>query len=219
MPAAKTVTKAITIPAIDIREMTLKVVGDSPLIMHAWDDKIKRQMLDKMMGKAVSKGRDIKNPVYDFMSSMYWLDGAPEEPTEEAFGKAVEIARFGFPCVAFKASAVSAGFRAKVTKDKVSVQGAFHINGCGIGSEYGSFVEIKGIPRMREDMVRVANGAPDIRYRGEFPEWEALINVRYNAGAITDEQIANLFNLGGFAVGVGEWRPEKGGMNGMYHVA
>jgi hypothetical protein len=32
------------------------------------------------------------------------------------------------------------------------------------------------------------------------------------------EQIVNLFNIGGFACGVGEWRPGKDGSNGMFHV-
>jgi len=205
--------KVISIPAIDIRHVTFKVVGDTPLIMHAWDVKVKQEMLDKMMGKAKSKMRELKDPVRDFIASMYWLSGAPvDNPTEEGFAKAIESggASFGFPSVAFKASAVSAGYRAKVTKDKVSMQGAFHID--------GEFVTIDGVPRMREDMVRVANGAPDIRYRGEFPEWSANITVKYNAGVVSDEQIANLFNLGGFACGVGEWRAEKGGNFGMYHV-
>ena len=30
--------------------------------------------------------------------------------------------------------------------------------------------------------------------------------------------ILMLFNLGGFACGVGEWRAEKGGSFGMFHV-
>lgn len=209
---ATVTTKEIAIPAIDIRRVTFKVVGDTPLIMHAWDEKVRREMLDKMMGKAKSKIRDLKNPVREFIYSMYWLTGAPEEATEEAFTAAIDSgnARFGFPSIAFKASAVSAGYRAKVTKDKVSMFGAFHID--------GEFVQINGIPRMREDMVRVANGAPDIRYRGEFPEWNAEVTVKYNAGVVSDEQVVNLFNLGGFACGLGEWRAEKGGSMGLYHI-
>jgi len=213
MATGSKTTKEIVIPAIDIRRVTFKIVSDTPLIMHAWDEKTRREMLDKMMGKAKSKVRDMKDPVREFIYSMYWLEGAPDEATEEAFVAAIESgkARFGFPSVAFKASAVSAGYRAKVTKDKVSMQGAFHID--------GEFVEIIGVPHMREDMVRVANGAPDIRYRGEFPQWSAEITVKYNAGVVTEEQVANLFNLGGFACGLGEWRVEKGGSFGMYHVA
>ena len=213
MAARTTVTKEISIPAIDIKYVTFKVIGDTPLIMHAWDIKTKQEMLDKMLGKAKAKVRDIKDPVREFIYSMYWLSGAPfDNPTEEGFKQAIKSgnATFGFPSVAFKASAVSAGYRSKVTKDKVSMYGAFHID--------GEFVQINGTPNMREDMVRVANGAPDIRYRGEFPKWDAEITVKYNAGVVSEEQVANLFNLGGFACGLGEWRVEKGGMMGMYHV-
>ena len=205
-------TKEFNIPQLDLRFVTFRAVGDSPLIMHAWDPKTKQEMLDKMMGKAKSKIRDLKDPVREFIQSMYWLEGAPEEATEKAFLKAIESgkAKFGFPSVAFKASAVAGGYRSGVTKDRVSMNGAFHID--------GEYVQIVGIPEMREDMVRVSNGAPDIRYRGAFNEWQAKITVKYNAGKISDEQVLTLFNIGGFACGIGEWRAEKGGMMGLYHV-
>ena len=35
--------------------------------------------------------------------------------------------------------------------------------------------------------------------------------VRYNQGVLSESQILNLLNTAGFAVGVGEWRPEKDG--------
>lgn len=203
----------IIIPAIDLKRVDIEVVGDSPLIMHKWSEKAKREMLEKQMKVAKSNGHDAKDPVADFIESMYWLEGEPDEKTEEGFEKAIKSgnARFGFPATAFKASAVSAAYRSKVTKDKVSMQGAFHI--------LGEMVEIKGTPIMREDMVRIGMGTADIRFRGEFPEWSAVLPIQYNAGVVTLEQIANMFNMGGFACGVGEWRPEKGGQFGMYHVS
>jgi len=209
--AKATETKEIIIPAIDIQRLTLKIVGDSPLIMHKWNSETKRQMLDKQMKKAKTKGHDIRNPVADFIGSIYWLDHEPEEKTEEGFARAIESgATFGFPSIAFKASAVSAGYRSNVIPNKVSANAAFHID--------SEFVEINGIPEMREDMVRVGMGTADLRYRGEFKEWSAEITIKYNASVISAEQVVNLFNLGGFACGVGEWRVEKGGSNGMYHV-
>jgi hypothetical protein len=72
---------------------------------------------------------------------------------------------------------------------------------------------------MREDMVRVGMGTADLRYRGEFPRWWATILVRYNMAVLSEAQILNLLNTGGFAVGIGEWRPERDGMSGMFHVA
>lgn len=210
---AKKEETAVVIPNVEIKTAVLKIVGDTPLIMHKWSEKAKKEILDKQMKKAKSKGHDAKSPIEDFINSMYWLEGEPEEPTAEAFNEAMKHnPRFGFPSVAFKAAAVSAGYRLGVTQNKVSQNAAFHID--------GEMVEIHGVPTMREDMVRVGgiSKAADIRYRAEFADWYALIPIRYNAGQISLEQLANLFNLGGFACGVGEWRVEKGGSFGMFHV-
>lgn len=203
--------QVVTIPALDIRTATVKIVGDSPLIMHKWSEKAKKEILDKQMKKAKSKGHDAKDPFADFISSMYWLDGEPENKTPEGFAAALEDgARFGFPSTAVKAAAVAAAYRAGITKNMVSMNGAFHI--------LGEFVEIHGEPVMREDMVKVGMGVADIRYRGEFPEWWSSFTVRYNAAVLSLEQHINMINMGGFACGIGEWRAEKGGVYGSFHV-
>lgn len=235
--AIKKTEEHISIPAIDIRHATIKVVGDSPLIMHKWSEKAKKEILDKQMKKAKSKGHDAKDPVRDFIDSMYWLEGEPVEKTEEGFADAIKNgARFGFPSVAFKAAAVAAGFRSKVTKDKVTMNGAFHINpelieikNWEVSPVAGSIDDsdekeefdgryINKAPSIREDMVRVGMGVADIRYRGMFENWSAVIPIKYNAGVVSLEQLVNLFNLGGFACGLGEWRIEKGGSFGSFHV-
>ena len=152
------------IPAIEISTFELTLVGDSPLIVHAWSDKAKKEILDKQMKVAKTKTRSIRNPAGDFIDSLYWLTEKPAEPTMEAFYQAVEAgAQFGFPSVAFKAAAVSAGFRTGVTKNKTIPNSAFHIN--------GDLVRIHGTPTIREDMVRVGMGVADLRYRGEFREF------------------------------------------------
>lgn len=208
-----TETAEVIIPAIDICMATIKVVGDSPLIVHKWSEKAKKEILDKQMKKAKTKGHDVKDPVRDFIDSLYWLEGEPEEKTEAGFAQAIQNgARFGFPSVAFKAAAVSAGYRSGVTPNKTGMNAAFHIS--------DELVEIVGVPDMQEDMVRVGgiSRAADIRYRGEFRQWSAVLPIKYNAGAVSLAQVVNLFNLGGFACGVGEWRAEKGGSYGAFHV-
>lgn len=194
----------VSIPAIEIKMFTVKLVGDSPLIVHAWSEKAKKEMLDKQMKKA-SKGKAAKDPFKDYVDSLYWLTKKPENITQDE----VEHAKFGFPAVAFKACAVSAAYRGGIVGNKVSTNSAFHI--------MGDMIEIIGIPEIREDMVRIAMTV-DIRYRGEFKNWSANLNIRYNANVISMEQIINYLNLGGFGVGIGEWRAEKGGSFGMFHV-
>jgi len=94
---------AIELPALDIQTVKVRLIGDSPLIVHAWSAKAKKAMLDKQQKKATT-GRAAKDPWQDFCESLYWLDGMPEKSTEAD----VETARFGFPSVGFKNAAVTA---------------------------------------------------------------------------------------------------------------
>lgn len=212
----KTKGEVVEIKPIDMRTVQLRIMGDTPLIMHAWSEKAKRMMLEAQQGKAKGKGKEIKNPVEDFINSMYWLTLPPTEYTEEAYEQAIaDGARFGFPVTAFKQAAISAAYRQGWTKDKVSLRGAFFI----MGDENG-MVEIRSdVPKLREDMVRIGMGTADLRYRGEFANWSAELTVKYNAnGPFSLEAIVNIINAGGSICGVGEWRPEKDGQYGMFHV-
>lgn len=199
------VAEELHIPALDIKYFDVLIIGDSPLIVHAWSDKAKKMMLDKQMKKA-TKGCEAKDPFMDFVDSMYWLTKKPKKPTMED----VLSAKFGFPTIAFKAAAVDSGYQQGILSKKTTARGAFHI--------IGDYAEIEGIPEMREDMVRVGQGVADIRYRGEFKEWRTVLRIRYNASSISSEQIVSLFNVAGFACGVGEWRPSKDGSFGTFHV-
>ncbi len=183
----------IELPRLNLQTMMVTLIGDSPLICHAWSQKAKQEMLDKQMKKA-KQGRAAKDPEQDYKDSLYVH---PE-------------GGYGFPAVAFKAAAVDAcSHIANMTK--VEARGAFHIN--------GELVKIQGRPTPREDMVKIAMGTADIRYRGEFKEWKCSFQLRYNANIINPEQILNLFNTAGFAIGIGEWRPQRDGSFGMFHVA
>ncbi len=182
----------ITLPALNIQAMRIRLVGDSALICHAWSEKAKREMLDKQMKKA-KQAQAAKDPDADYQASLYLHpDGG-----------------FGFPAVAFKSAAVDACSHIDgITK--VEARGAFHI--------IGDLVKIDGEPSPREDMVRVGMGTADIRYRGEFRDWSAELSIRFNANVLSAGQLANLFNTAGFAIGVGEWRPQRDGSFGMFHV-
>lgn len=214
--ATKNAVEVIEIKPIKEERVKIRIVGDTPLIMHAWSEKAKRMMLEAQMGKAKGKKKDAKNPVEDFINSMYWLTDMPEEMTEDAFYTAISNgARFGFPVTAIKQAAISAAYRMGWSKDKMSLRGAFFIDGTD-----GDMVEIHSdVPEMREDMVRVGMGTADIRYRGEFRNWYADLTIRYNTnGQHSLENIINIINAGGYICGIGEWRPEKDGQFGTFHV-
>lgn len=216
--------KVIEIKPIEVVETTVRIYGDTPLIMHAWSAKAKKEMLDAQMGKKKGKQKEPKNPVFDFVESIYWLDKKPPitsdmsvEDSEIALAEFMqnENPRFGFPATAFKQAAISAAYRMGWSKDKMSIRGAFYIQG-----DENGMVEIHSDnPIMREDMVKIGMGTADLRYRGEFRNWYADLNISYNKNGNYDlDSIINMINAGGYICGVGEWRPERDGTNGMFHV-
>jgi hypothetical protein len=171
MAARKTATaepgtaKAITLPKLDIGLVDITVAGETPLIVHAWSAKAKREMLDKMMGVPKPGTKPPKEPLTEFQESLYRLeDGQPLMSRHDL----VRIA----------------------------------------GSE----------PEMREDPVRLNGVTADLRYRGQFWPWHVKLTIAYNKGVLSLDEIVNLINIAGFAVGIGEWRPEKNGQNGSFRV-
>lgn len=182
----------INLPPLKIERVAFTIIGDSPLIVHAWSKKAKQQMLDKQMKRA-TKAKEAKDPEADYEACFYRLpDG-----------------RYGFPTIGVKAAMVGA---CRFLDAKMTIaRGAFHID--------GELLHIEGEPQPREDMVRVGMGTADIRYRPEFPSWRMVVPLKFNASVITPEQLANLLNTAGFAIGIGEWRPERNGQYGCFHVA
>ena len=183
--AANKKEEIIDIRAIDSKQVKIKIVGDTPLIVHAWSEKAKRMMLEAQMKATKTKAKDIRDPYDDFINSMYWLDKKPAESTPEAFEAAVQAgAKWGFPVGAIKMAGNSAAYRNGWVKNQMQLR-----------------------------------GSADLRYRAEYQNWSMEMILEYNAsGEMTLEQIVNVINAGGYSVGIGEWRPEKDGDFGRYHI-
>jgi len=214
--AAKKETEVVEIRPLEIKRVKVRITGDTPLIVHAWSEKAKRQMLEAQMKTTKTKAKEARVPIDDFIQSLYWLEGKPEESTEEAFAEAVKNgAKWGFPIGAVKQAGNSAAYRMGWVKNQMALRGSYFLQ-----TEYNDMAEIKGsIPEMREDMVRIGQGSADLRYRGEFKNWYMDMTLEYNAsGDMTLEQILNVINAGGYTCGIGEWRPEKDGSFGKYHI-
>lgn len=213
---AKKEIEVLTITGLDIKEVPIKIVGDTPLIVHAWSEKAKRMMLDAQMKATKTKAKELRDPYDDFIQSMYWIEGKPEVSTPEAFEEAVKNgAKWGFPVGAIKMAGNAAAYRLGWVKNQMELRGSYFLK-----SEYGDMARIiSDEPIMREDMVRIGMGSADLRYRAEYDNWSMNLILEYNAsGNMTLEQIVNVINAGGYVCGLGEWRPEKDGINGRYHI-
>lgn len=221
----------VVIKPLDMQTVDIRIIGDTPLIIHNWSEKARRELLK--LTPALTK-KVPRNPWAEGVATLWWMN--PEENplpkcSDEEFDQWVERykdygfedfqrdtigKRFGFPAAGIKKASISSSFRNELSKNKVSLQGAFFIKGEG----ENQLVEIKheGIPLIREDPVRV-QGSSDMRYRCTFPEWYMDLKVTYNAnGKLKLQDIVTIINLGGQTNGIGEWRIEKGGSYGSFHV-
>lgn len=197
----------------DYKRFSIWIVGDTPLITHAWSEKAKREMLQKQV-KAVKGGKDVRDPESDFVSSLYEMgDGS-----------------YGFPAMGFKNCVISAAHKdrgiartavlsalwidANLVRVRPALSGA--ICDMPLLRIYGSE------PENREDMVKIGSGlnkVANLAYRGQFTVWAMKISGQFNANILTAEALAFLISEAGMAYGLGEWRNERKGMFGAFHLA
>ena len=201
--AKKTATASVVdvlIPPLRLQAIKLRIVGKSPLIQNRFSDKSRREMADRAAQKVRHK-RAPKDPAAEFEAAIEYLPGSGNR-------------KYAIKAAAFKKAAISA-CRYVEGIPMSYAKGAFHV--------LGDFIElkVKGKPKMREDSVRIGNFGnkkADLRYRPMFERLECELPIEYNASAITAQQIAHILNVAGFAIGVGEWRPEKEGAFGLFRV-
>lgn len=189
------------------------IVGDTPIITHAWSEKAKREMLQKQV-KATKAGKDARDPQADFVSSLYEMgDGV-----------------YGFPATGVKNCILSAAHKDKgiartgvmaalwINADMVRVRPALAGAVCDM-----PLIRIWGSqPEMREDMVKIGAGlnkTANLAYRAQFTVWAMCVTGRFNPAVLNEESLAFLIQESGFSSGLGEWRNERKGMFGAFHLA
>lgn len=191
----------------------LWLVGDTPLITHAWSEKAKREMLSKQV-KAAKQGKEPRDPQADFVSSLY-------EMGEDSYG---------FPATGIKNAILSSAHKDKGIP-RTAVSSSLWVNAEMIRTRPAlagavcdmPLVRIYGSkPEMREDMVKIGSGmnkTANFAYRAQFTVWAVKLSGRFNPTILSAEQLASLIASAGISCGIGEWRNERKGMFGAFHLA
>ena len=234
MELSERATQRIEIKKVPVEKARVKIVGDTPLLVHAWSEKVKKQLLtDMQMSKREKKEKEHerKDPFADFVEAAYWITpmpqvrGLPVEEQVKLFEKAIEDgAKFGFPTIAFKKAAITAISSAGYIKNTKLMNRLFHINAvnsCHVGSSQElAILDIEEPPELSEDVVQVGfPKKPDLRYRPSFRKWSVELEITLiKTGMFTMEDVVNAIDMSGFMNGVGEWRTERDGEFGSYHV-
>jgi hypothetical protein len=197
------VNPTLRIDRLDAETIVVPLLGTSPLIVHRWSEKAKREMLESFQGK--KKVKQAKDPVADYLSSMYRI--ANEDGTEG----------HGFPVLAFKSATIKACRYYDKSISMALLRQCIFTRGIITKADPQQLVRLTGEPHMREDVVSVGM-SKDLRYRAEYEEWSTSLTVTYVRSVISRESVLSLIDAGGMGVGVGEWRPEKSGEYGTYTI-
>jgi len=195
MAIKKTESVAI-IEAPNIVQIIVPIKGTAPLVQHKFSEKARKMMEDIVTTAANAKksrsAREPRNFEEDFKGAQHI--------SEEGWN--------GIPCAAFRAAMIDACRAANVvmTRAKMSV----FVLQDGIDKSEGTpLVKIYSPkpPEQHHGLVRLENGAADVRIRPMWREWSAKIKIEFDADMITSQSVINLLDRAGRQVGVGEGRP------------
>lgn len=179
---------------LEIGHVLVTVRGKSPLLCNQFTDVVMKGIADAQEKKGNKVGgKPPRDPQAEYEGSIYRLeDGSP-----------------GFPAIAFKKAMVRAAKGSGMPM--TDARGAFHV--------MGDLLPLRASdPVMRSDRVVIGRGITSIAYRSQFTRWEIDVPIEFNMRAISAEQLVNLLQVAGFAVGIGAWRPECDGNMGLFEV-
>lgn len=183
-PRAPEVLELVQLPQLNIKNVTIPIVGVTPLVVNGWSAKAIQMMRDAQMGAARAK-KAPKDPHACFEGAKY----------KDAKGNDCLKACF------FKAAMVAAGRFLDGTNMTLLRMSVF-VKGDLLPFEFDECI-------MHEGMVRNATGVADIRYRPMYSNWRVSFDVEYFANDLSLSQVVELVRQAGMRVGICEGRPEK----------
>jgi len=188
------VEQQVHLPTVERRRIAVRLNGETPLIVHRFEEKAITEMLAKQRGLPFERQK--KNPHQDFEASKY--KNIKEQDC--------------VPVMTVKKAMIEAStFSDDMTKKQS--RGGFMIIGEYAPLDYGEV-------RMRTDMVRLSGigRTPDIRFRAEYIDWSVDIVIEFNPRLITPDQLMYLLREAGSSIGICEWRTQKDGNYGSFSV-
>lgn len=193
MATTKTASAGIVIDAPNIRRVKVEVVGVSPLLTN----KITAEAVEALTATG-PKGRKVK----------------VHEPGSDRWKKALHVideeeGRYGVPAAAFQSALIAAGRFSGV-----------------------AMTQIRGLVRVDHGILEVTGTAPEMHFalgkplptapvmpifRAAFPPgWQVVVPISFDESLISLESVLGLVRRAGAHIGVGSFRPERGGPYGVF---
>jgi hypothetical protein len=202
MPTAKKSAKSetLTIPPIKQHELTLRIIGTTPLLQNRMSNKVKNLLLAGGRKKTAAQRIEMKHhPLDEFRNACETVSG----DYETAIGLKVTAVKGAMCSAALETAGVT----------KTSAQRLLFMP--------GDYFSLYGTPQLRMDVVRSAdiNKTPDIRSWPVFPKWGAEVRVKYITPQLNGTAVTTLLCNAGIVIGIGDGRQEKGKLSfGCFRV-
>lgn len=189
--------EGIKLKPLDIGELKLKVVGDSPYLPEPMDMAVLERYNQKKSHQNYTK------------------DSIPEEEKVKAKFYTTSNGEYAMPSRAFYNSMIRAssylvdktdGGMRKVTEGVI-------VKGDMLPIQYENIEVLTHWGRTGGQ-----SGSPRKVMRNAFNGWSVELVILYNKTLMSAEQIINVLNWAGFHIGVGGFRKEKKGNFGSFHI-
>lgn len=174
--------------------LPMRLTFETPILTQRWTTKAVRKMLGNMVG--MPEPKENKDLTKDYEDS--WYRNKKGDPV--------------IPCRIVKAAVVEAAVATAGVVTKADLKRSMRVLG------YTAPIR-EAKKEMDVKIVRNSNGQPDVRSRALF-EPGCYIDVVLEFGMpLSPDQIVAAADAAGNAIGLCEWRPEKGGDFGTFTVA
>ena len=187
-------SKEVSIAAIRLSTVKFKIIGKTPLLMDKMPEETLREIQDKQTGvkKSAKKIRDIEKEI----------DNAVHKLPEEGVG---------YPAAGFKSGMIEA---TSFVGDKMFSKKL--IRGIKILNAINGLVPIT----FKKKDILIHNVGSNTKHTPQFHEWEADLEIMFDANNVSEADLAILINYAGFYSGIGMWSPrcKSGGDFGSYAI-
>ena len=182
-------------------EFKVDIEGISPLVLHRFSEKARKQMRDKKLGvTGRTRNREAADPEAEMNAARYLVGDVDY-----------------IPATALKNAIIGAAHK-DIGVTKVDVRKSLFIKADAMHPDGIPLIVLQaGEPRNFEAPVTVGQ-SKDLRWRPMWEKWGVSVKMIVATEGLPLDTLTELNQRAGFGVGIGEWRPEKGGDFGRFQI-
>lgn len=193
-PSGNGTKRELKLPLPEFTTFRVRLEGTTPLITDSFSEDAKRKLAESQSGAAKQKPAP-RDPNREFENSAYRTPDGGYGIPKLAFRKAIQTGAMRMTDV--KGTEALAAFQIDTPDELLPLE-------CEA-------------PTMRTDHV-VRMGRGNLAYRAEFFPWAVVLPVKLDEEVVSLDQFIHILAKAGMGVGIGNWRPEKKGDNGLWQV-